>query len=269
MLNTPLDISADSRGVVTVTLNRPNVNNAYDGEMLSQMHTALDQLVENTGARVLLIKAAGKHFQAGADLSWLREVRGGSAEENLDASRLTGGVIDRLNRLSIPVVSVVQGACFGGATGILAASDVVLAADNAVFSIAEVRWGLQAAVIIPQLNDAISVRQVRRYALTAERFDATEARRIGLVHEVVGPAELTDRVGQVVSSLLQNGPGALAETKRHILDHSWGGFDGETFDHLAGSHARTRQSEEAGEGLSSFVDRRPAAWAVTREMEPG
>jgi methylglutaconyl-CoA hydratase len=128
------------------------------------------------GLRAVIVKSKGKHFQAGADLKWLNAVRISSPEENIRASRATAEAVQRLNLAPVPTVALVQGACFGGGTGILAACDVVIAADNAIFSIAEVRWGLTAAIIIPQLNDAISVRQMRRYALTGERFDAQEAR---------------------------------------------------------------------------------------------
>ena len=119
----------------------------------------------------------------------------------------------RLNASPAPTVALVQGACFGGGTGIIAACDVVVAADNALFSIAEARWGLTAAPIVPQLADAIGVRQLRRYALTGERFGAEEARRIGLVHVVVPLAEVEREGARIVDHLLQNGPEAVAETK--------------------------------------------------------
>jgi hypothetical protein len=138
---------------------------------------AIDALDKVAGLRVVVAKSRGKHFRAGADLNWLNAVRVSSPEENIRASRATAEAVQRLNLAPVPTVALVQGACFGGGTGILAACDVVIAADNAIFSIAEVRWGLTAAIIIPQLNDAISVRQVRRYALTGERFEAKEARR--------------------------------------------------------------------------------------------
>jgi methylglutaconyl-CoA hydratase len=162
--------------------------------------------------------------------------------------------------LAVPTVALVQGGCFGGGTGIVAACDVVIAADNAVFSIAEVRWGLTAAIIIPQLSDAISARQLRRYALTCERFDAAEARRIGLVHQVV-PLERLAAAGQeMVARLLENGPQAMAETKAWILESAWGGFDRATFDALSASHAAKRRSAEAAEGLASFAEKRAANW---------
>ena len=128
-------------------------------------------------------------------------------------SQATFEAVQRLNRLPIPTVALVQGGCFGGGTGVISACDVVIAADNAVFSITEVRWGLTAAIIIPQLCDAIGVRQVRRYALTGERFGAQEARRIGLVHEVVPLADLESAGAKVVEQLLANAPEALGRNQ--------------------------------------------------------
>ena len=181
----PVIASLDARGVASVTLNRPEVGNAYNGAMIEGLLSAMDELAAKPGLRVVVLQGNGKHFQAGADLKWIREVRDASAEENERVSRATAEAVDRLNRLPVPTVALVQGGCFGGGTGMIAACDVVIAADNAIFSIAEVRWGLTAAIIIPQLSDAISARQLRRYALSGERFDANEARRIGLAHQVV------------------------------------------------------------------------------------
>ena len=174
----------DQRGVATVTLNRPEVNNAYDAGLINGVLAAMDELGKKPHLRVVVLKGNGKHFQAGADLKWINGVRPKSTAENEAVSRATFEAVQRLNTLPIPTVALVQGGCFGGGTGVISACDVVIAADNALFSITEVRWGLTAAIIIPQLCDSIGVRQVRRYALTGERFGAEEARRIGLVHEV-------------------------------------------------------------------------------------
>jgi Enoyl-CoA hydratase/isomerase len=159
-------LEVDERKVASVIFNRPAVNNAYDGDFIQYLLATIDALDTVAGLRAVVVKSNGKHFQAGADLKWLNAVRISSAEENIRASRATAEAVQRLNLAPVATVALVQGACFGGGTGILAACDVVIAADNAIFSIAEVRWGLTAAIIIPQLNDAISVRQVRRYALT-------------------------------------------------------------------------------------------------------
>jgi methylglutaconyl-CoA hydratase len=170
----------DDRGVAQVILNRPEVNNAYDGALIEGLVAALDALAAAPGLRAAVIRGNGRHFQAGADLKWMEGVRRSSPEENVRVSRMTAQAVQRLNTAPIPTVALVQGSCFGGSTGIVAACDIVIAADNAIFSISEVRWGLVAAIIIPQLNDAIGARQVRRYALTGERFDAHEARASAL-----------------------------------------------------------------------------------------
>ena len=252
----------DARGVATVTLNRPEVNNAYDGGLIHGVLSAMDELGRKASLRVVVLKGNGRHFQAGADLKWINGVRPKSAEENEAVSRATYEAVQRLNRLPIPTVALVQGGCFGGGTGVIAACDVVIAADNALFSITEVRWGLTAAIIIPQLCDAIGVRQVRRYALTGERFGAEEARRIGLVHEVVPLADLDAAGAKVVEQLLANGPEALAETKALAMESSFGGMDvgDAAYARLVKMHAARRRTSEASEGLASFAEKRAAHW---------
>jgi methylglutaconyl-CoA hydratase len=260
----PVLADLDQRGVASLTLNRPEAGNAYNGAMIESLLAALDRLLCAPELRVVVLKGNGGHFQAGADLKWIRQVSGASPQENERVSRATAEAIDRLNRLPVPTVALVHGGCFGGGTGMIAACDVAIAADNSVFSISEVRWGLTAAIIIPQLSDAISARQLRRYALTGERFDAAQARRIGLVHEVVPLDGLAAAGEAVVARILENGPQALAETKSSILKFAWGGFDRATFDVLAAGHAAKRQTPEAAEGLASFAEKRAADWAQGR-----
>ena len=250
----------DPRGVATVTLNRPEVNNAYDEALIQGLHDAMDALGAQAGVRVVVLCGAGRHFQAGADLKWIARVASQSPEENERASRATAMAVHRLNTLSVPTVALVQGGCFGGGTGIVAACDVVIAAEDAMFSIAETRWGLMAGIILPQLADAIGVRQVRRYALSGERFGAQEARRIGLVHEVVPLAELQASGEKAVQQLLQNAPDANAQTKAVALEFAWGAVDEPTLERLVAQHAAKRRSAEAAEGLASFAEKRPARW---------
>ncbi len=262
-MSEPVLASLDPRGVATVMLNRPEVSNAYNGARIEGLLKAMDDLGTKPGLRAILLRGNGKHFQAGADLKWIRGVSTASSEENECVSRATAEAVDRLNRLPVPTVALVQGGCFGGGTGIVSACDVVIAADNAVFSIAEVRWGLTAAIIIPQLSDAISARQLRRYALTCERFDAQEAYRIGLAHKVVPLAQLEAAGEDMIGRLLENGPIAMAETKATILESAWGGFGRPTFDALVKSHAEKRRSAEGAEGLASFVEKRAARWPAS------
>jgi methylglutaconyl-CoA hydratase len=260
----PVLWSVDERGVARVTLNRPEVYNAYNGEMIAGLLKAYDAL----GAQVLravVITGNGKNFQAGADVGWLNAVRQSSPAENLRASRMTAEAVQRLNLLPVPTIALVQGYCFGGGTGIISACDIVIAADNAAFSIAEVRVGVAGTIIIPQLNDAIGLRQVRRYALTGERFDAAEARRIGLVHEVVPLAELEAAGERIVGHLLASGPDAVAQTKICALRSAWAHLDEATFAGLIEAHSAKRQSAEAAEGLAAFLGKRPARWAPAQK----
>lgn len=252
--------SVDSRGVATLTLNRPEVNNAYDGELIEELHKAMDELGGHSGLRLVVLSGAGRHFQAGADLKWIMRLAGRSPQENERASRATALAVHRLNTLAVPTLALVQGGCFGGGTGIVAACDIVIAAEDAMFSIAETRWGLIAGIILPQLADAIGARQVRRYALSGERFGAHEARRIGLVHEVVPAAELQAAGARMVGQLLQNAPEANAQTKTAALEFAWGSVDEGVLGRLSAQHAAKRRSAEAAEGLASFVEKRAARW---------
>ena len=255
----PVLWSVDARGVARVTLNRPEVYNAYNGAMIEALLAAYDDLAGHA-LRAVVITGKGRNFQAGADINWLDAVRRSSPQDNLAASRMTAEAVQRLNVLPVPTVALVQGACFGGGTGIVSACDIVIAADNATFSIAEVKIGVAGTIIIPQLNDAIGLRQVRRYALTGERFDAKEALRIDLVHEIVPLAELEAAGERMIGYLLANGPEAVAQTKICALRSAWSHLDETTFNGLIESHAAKRQSEEAAEGFAAFLEKRPARW---------
>src|ERR1700757_2833874 len=263
-MSSPVLWELDARGVATVTLNRPDVNNAYDGGLIQGLLATMDELALKPQLRVVVLRGNGRHFQAGADLKWINAVRPKSEAATEAASRVTFEAVQRLNTLPIPTVALVQGGCFGGGTGVISACDVVIAADNALFSITEVRGGLTPAIIIPQLCDAIGVRQVRRYALTGERFGAEEARRIGLVHEVVPLAELESAGAKLVEQLLANAPSALAETKALAMESSFGGMavDDAAYARLVKMHAKKRQTGEASEGLASFAEKRAGRWSA-------
>lgn len=258
--------SIDQRGVARVILNRPEVSNAYNGELITALLKAYDALGRES-LRAVVITGKGRNFQAGADINWLDAVRRSSPQHNLRASRMTAEAVQRLNLLPVPTVALVQGACFGGGTGIVSACDIVIAADNATFSIAEVKIGVAGTIIIPQLNDAIGLRQVRRYALTGERFDAKEAQRIGLVHEIVPLAELEAAGERIVGHLLANGPEAVAQTKMAALRSAWSHLDDAAFNELIESHASRRQSDEAAEGFAAFREKRPARWNAARKLK--
>lgn len=252
--------TVDARGVATVTLNRPQVNNAYNGDLIQGLHDAMDALGGKADLRLVVLRGNGRHFQAGADLSWITGVSKQSPAENEKVSRLTAEAIRRLDTCPVPTLALIQGGCFGGGTGIAAACDVVVASEDAIFSIAETRWGLMAGIILPQLCQAMGVRQVRRYALTGERFNAHEARRLGLVHEVCPTGGLEAAGNKIVDSVLMNAPGATTATKLRTLASARSFIDDGELRDLIDEHARARQQGEAAEGLASFREKRKPAW---------
>jgi methylglutaconyl-CoA hydratase len=252
--------NVDRRGVATVTLNRPRVNNAYNGDLIDGLHAAMDALDREPGLRIVVLKGNGRHFQAGADLAWISSVAGQDARANDEVSRLTAEAIRRLDTCPVPTLALIQGGCFGGGTGIAAACDVVVASEDAIFSISETRWGLMAGIILPQLCRAMGVRQVRRYALTGERFDAAEARRIGLVHDVCPTGGLEAAGNRIVEAVLMNAPAATTATKLRTLGAARAFVDDGELRDLIAEHARTRQQPEAAEGLASFKEKRKPSW---------
>ena len=250
----------DRRGVATVTLNRPQVNNAYNGELIQGLHDAMDALGREAGLRIVVLRGNGKHFQAGADLAWISGVAKQSPAENEAVSRLTAEAIRRLDTAPVPTVALIQGGCFGGGTGIAAACDVVVASEDAIFSISETRWGQMAGIILPQLCQAMGLRQVRRYALTGERFGAQEARRLGLVHEVCPTGGLAAAGEKIVESVLMNAPRATTSTKLRALASARAFIDDGELRDLIDEHSRARQQAEASEGLASFREKRKPGW---------
>jgi methylglutaconyl-CoA hydratase len=252
--------NVDRRGVATVTLNRPQVNNAYNGDLIAGLHAAMDALDSEPSLRIVVLKGNGRHFQAGADLAWISGVAKQSPRENEAVSRLTAEAVRRLDTCPVPTLALIQGGCFGGGTGIAAACDVVVASEDAIFSISETRWGLMAGVILPQLCQAIGLRQVRRYALTGERFGAAEARRLGLVHEVCPTGGLEEAGDKIIEAVLMNAPSATTATKLRSLASARAFIDEGELRDLIDEHARTRQQEEATEGLASFREKRKPSW---------
>jgi methylglutaconyl-CoA hydratase len=250
----------DARGIATVTLNRPEVNNAYNGEMIKALLDGGAQLAADDSVRMIVLRGNGRHFQAGADLNWINEVSAKSEADNLAVSQNTTDAVRFLDICPKPTLALVHGGCFGGGTGIVAACDIVIASMDAIFSIAEVRWGLHAGPVLPQLAAAIGVRNLRRFAITGERFDAMQAWELGLVHEVCEEDELDETAEPIIDAILKNGPKAIADTKRIIFETAGLAIDDEKALELASDHARKRGTDEAAEGLASFRERREASW---------
>lgn len=250
----------DRRGVATVTLNRPEVNNAYNAGVVQALLDTFGTLAADAAVRAIVIRANGRHFQAGADLKWLQEIGRMDADANHETSLRTAAAMRGLNEMDKPAIALVQGACVGGGTGIVASCDIVIAERTATFAISEARWGMAATIIFPQLNAAIGVRNVRRYALTCERFDAARAQAMGLVHELCEPGGLDASLAPVIDGLLRAGPQAVALSKRSAMRSAGALVSDAEFQTLIEEHAAKRRSPEAAEGLQSFAEKREAAW---------
>ncbi|HTY53561.1 MAG TPA: enoyl-CoA hydratase-related protein [Candidatus Binataceae bacterium] len=250
----------DRRGVATVTLNRPDVNNAYNGELVLGLIETFTALAADRRVRLVVIRGNGRHFQAGADLKWIRETSQLSPEANLQVSTNTTNAVRGLNQFPKPTIALVHGGCFGGGVGMVAACDIVIASEDAIFAITEARWGLIASPIIPQLNARIGLTNVRRYALTAERLDARRAKEIGLVNEVCATGKLDEAAAPIIDALLLCGPDAIAETKACALELEGQVMSDDLANRLARAHAAKRMTAEGAEGLASFLEKRNPSW---------
>lgn len=260
MKNDFLLIDIDALGRATVTLNRPEIHNAFDDTLIARLTAELKQLEADPQVRVVLLAASGRSFSAGADLNWMRRMADYSREENLADAMGLAELMRTLDGLSRPTIALVQGAAFGGGVGLAAACDIVLATPRASFCLSEVRLGLIPAVISPYVIAAIGARQARRYFLTAERFDAAEGRRLGLVHEIVEAEDLKTRAESLSRTLLSNGPNALAAAKRLVADVAIAAPDERLLADTAERIAELRSSAEGREGLSAFFEKRQPSW---------
>ena len=247
-------------GVATIRMNRPDVHNAFDDALIAALTAELRRLDQLPEARIIVLAANGKSFSAGADLNWMRRMAKYSEEENLRDAMALAGLMRTLDGVKKPTVARVQGAAFGGGVGLVACCDIAIASTEAAFSLSEVRLGLIPSVISPYVIAAIGEREARRYFLTAERFDAVEARRIGLVHDVVDSGALDEAVAKIAGHLLRGGPQALAAAKRLIADVSRRSMDDALSADTARRIAAIRVGSEAQKGLAAFFEKRKPDW---------
>lgn len=257
---TQILLDMDARGVATLTLNRPEKRNAFDEHLIAELSTLLAEIAEKDSVRVVLLRAAGTSFCAGADLDWMRRVAGYDVAANLADAGALATLLNRLDTLPQPVIACVQGAALGGGAGLVCCCDMAVATANATFGFSEVRLGLIPATISPYAIRAIGRRAARRYFLTGERFDAATALRIGMVSEVVHAAALDQSVERLVQALLDAGPRAVREAKRFIEQVAGRPIDSDLIARTSRRIADIRSSPEGREGLSAFLDKRPPAW---------
>ncbi len=249
----------DSVGILT--LNKADRHNTLTELLVAEMTSGLLELEANPSVRVVVISSAGKSFCAGADLNEMKQAATSSSQENLHEARNMVCLMTTLNALSKPSIARIQGPAYGGGVGIIAACDIAVTTYGALFALNEVKLGLIPAVICPFVVAAIGARYCRRYMLSAERFSAAEAYRIGLVHEVVpGEEQLDEAIGEIIDSLLKNGPNAQAECKSLIQTVAGQPIDELTLEETAQRLTRVRASPEGKEGLTAFSEKRKPIW---------
>jgi methylglutaconyl-CoA hydratase len=254
-------VTLDRKGAVaTVTLDRPELHNAFDDFLIAELTKTLRAVGEDPGLRVVVLAAAGASFSAGADLGWMRRMAGYGEAENLADAQALADLLAVLDTLPKPVLGVVQGAAFGGGVGLIACCDIAIAAETAMFALSEVRLGLIPATIGPYMVRAIGQRACRRYFLTAERFTAAEALHLGLVHQIMPKDQLAAARDRMVANLLECGPKAQAAAKDLIFAVADRPIGPEMIADTASRIAGLRASPEAREGLAAFLAKRKPDW---------
>jgi methylglutaconyl-CoA hydratase len=251
-------------GVGIITLNRADRHNAFDDVLIAELSDAVEIMGNEPAVRVIVLSSTGKSFCAGADLNWMKRMAGYSHEENLRDSRALAELFRRVAQCPKPVIARVQGPAYGGGVGLVAACDIAIATFDAQFALTEVKLGIIPSAISPHVIAAIGERYARRFMLTAERFSAAEAYRIGLIHEMVVDEEgLDEALGEVIDAILKNGPNALRECKELISAVAWKPLTPEVVEDTAQRITRVRASGEGREGMSSFLEKRKPNWIVS------
>jgi len=246
--------------IATITMNRPDVHNAFNEQVIAQMTQAFEAAGSDDVVRAVILRGAGKSFSAGGDLSWMRRLADYSYDENVADAMGLGTLLKIINTLSKPTIALVQGNAFGGGVGLTACCDIAIAEEGTQFCLSEVKIGLIPSIIEPYVINAIGVRQARRYSLTAERFDAATAQRIGLVHEVIPQGGLDAAAEKIITALWEGSPAAQARGKKLILEITNRKIDDALIRFTAETIAEARASSEGKEGLSAFLNKTEASW---------
>jgi methylglutaconyl-CoA hydratase len=250
-----------------VALNRPALHNAFNETLIAELTTVLQVLDADAAVRAVVLTGHGKSFCAGADLNWMKKMAGYGPAENLADAQALALMLRTLYGLSKPTVACVRGAAFGGGVGLVACCDIAVGAHDAIFSLSEAKLGLIPATISPYVIEAIGARQARRYFLTAERFTAAEAYRIGLLHDIVPEPDLDTRINELLGALLIAGPMAQLECKALIRGVAHRPIDADVISGTAEHIAAVRASPEGKEGVAAFLEKRPAKW-VPASLRP-
>ncbi len=258
--DSPFTLEHRADGVAVITLDRPEIHNAFDDRLIVMLTEALETLGDDDRLSAVLLTGRGKSFSAGADLNWMRRSADHGEEDNLKDARALARLMTTLDRLAKPTIAKVNGAALGGGVGLICCCDIVIAAEHARFGTTEVKLGIMPSVIGPYVVRTIGAREARRIMLTGERFPAEEALRLGLVHRVM-PAEALDQaVEEAISELLSSGPRAVQATKALIQDIAGQPISPDLIDETARRIAALRATPEAKEGLGAFLEKRSPNW---------
>jgi methylglutaconyl-CoA hydratase len=255
-------VRVDDDGNATVMLNRPEVHNAFDPEMVEGLSVAFDELSANETVRAIVLMGAGPSFSAGADIGHMKKSAGFSKKQNYEAALDTARMLYKLHSLRKPTIACVRGAVRGGGCGLVAACDIAIAARTATFRLSEVKLGIIPAMISPYVIEAMGARMAHRYMLSGEEFDAAEAYRIGFVHDICEEEDLVGKVGEMLGNLYSSGPKAMAAVKDLIPLSANVPMDLEMVEETARLIAEIRATPEAQEGLSAFLEKRQTAWTM-------
>lgn len=250
----------DRYGVATVTLNNPDKHNAFDDEIILRLTRIFMEIASRADIKLMVLASTGKSFSAGADLGWMKRMANYSLAENLSDANALAHMLKALNFLPQPTIAKIQGAAFGGAVGLAACCDIVIASDKASFCLSEVKLGLIPATISPYVINAIGQKACRRYFITAERFFADKAQQLGLVSEVVPLNEIDKTVDNMILTILNNSPEAVTQAKKLALDVTYQDIDESLINLTSERIAAIRVSEEGQEGLTAFFEKRPPKW---------
>jgi len=248
-----------------VTLNRPQIRNAFDDALIASLTGTLRALDADPGVRVVVLAGAGPAFCAGADLNWMKRMAGFGYEQNLEDARALAAMLGTLDRMSKPTIARVHGAAFAGGVGLVAACDIAIGTPDAKFCLSEAKLGLSPATISPYVIRAMGERMARRYFLSAEVFDAGEAYRIGLLSSVSASERLDADIGELLKHLTQGGPAALAKIKDLIRAVSADVVNDAMIDDTARRIAEIRVSAEGKEGIASFLEKRKPSWIAENQ----
>ncbi|MBI2784878.1 MAG: enoyl-CoA hydratase/isomerase family protein [Legionella longbeachae] len=243
-----------------LTLNRVSKHNAFDNHLLSEMQNKLNDAIANTKVRVIVLKANGKNFSAGADLTWMQDMARFNVEENLKDALVLGNLMYTLNKSPKPTLAMVQGSAFGGGAGLAAACDIAIAAQSARFCFSEVKLGLLPAVISPYVIQAIGERQAKALFMSAEIFDAHKALAINLVQHCIAENNLLEFTLDYAQKISNNAPGAVRESKKLATYVANKNIDEELVLYTASLIARTRVSLEGQQGLNAFLKKETPIW---------